>query len=73
MKKLTMTNKCTSSAGRFDGHGSEPEQYRRHRPMQHIQDYSGSHWMLPSGNYSLRIAPAAARATGKQTTFNKYT
>jgi hypothetical protein len=25
------------------------------------------------GNYLLRIAPAAARATGKQTTINKYT
>jgi hypothetical protein len=25
------------------------------------------------GNYSLCIAPAAARATGKQTTINKYT
>ncbi len=28
-------------------------------------------WHL--GNYLLRIAPAAARATGKQTTINKYT
>jgi hypothetical protein len=26
-----------------------------------------------SGNYLLRIAPAAARATGKCTTINKYT
>jgi hypothetical protein len=41
--------------------------------MQHIQGYSRSHWMPASGNYSLRIAPAAARATGKQTTINKYT
>jgi hypothetical protein len=32
-----------------------------------------SHWMPPSGNYLLRIAPAATRATGKQTTINKYT
>jgi hypothetical protein len=29
--------------------------------------------MPASGNYSLRIAPVAARATGKQTTINKYT
>jgi hypothetical protein len=29
--------------------------------------------MLASGNYLLRIAPAAARATDKQTTINKYT
>jgi hypothetical protein len=42
--------------------------------MQHVQGYSGSHWMPgASSNYSLRIAPAATRATGKQTTINKYT
>jgi hypothetical protein len=41
--------------------------------MQHVQGYPGSHWMQPSGDYSLHIAPAAARATGKQTTINKYT
>jgi hypothetical protein len=71
--KAMMTNKCTSSAGRFDGHGSAPEQYRQHRPIQHVQGYSESHWMPALGNYLLRIAPAAARATGKQTTINKYT
>jgi hypothetical protein len=32
-------------------------------PMQHDQGYIRSHWMPPSGDYSLRIAPAAARAT----------
>jgi hypothetical protein len=73
MTKLTMTIKCTLSAGHFDGHGGAPEQYSRHRPMRHVQGYSGCHWMLPSGNFLLRIAPAAARATGKQTTINKYT
>jgi hypothetical protein len=71
--KATMMNECTSSAGRFDGHGGAPEQYRRYRPMQHVQGYSGSHWTPASGDYSLHIAPAAARATGKQTTINKYT
>jgi hypothetical protein len=35
--------------------------------MQHVQGYTGSHWTLPSGDYSLRIALAAAR-TAKQTT-----
>jgi hypothetical protein len=66
-------NKCTSFTGRFDGHGSVPEQYRRHLLMRHFQGYSGSHWMPASGNYLLRIAPAATRATGIQTTINKYT
>jgi hypothetical protein len=60
-----MINKCTSSTSRFDSHGSAPEQYRQHFPMRHVQGYSGSHWMLPLGDYSLRIAPAAASATGK--------
>ncbi len=73
MEKLSMTNKCTSVVGHFDGQGGALGQYRRHRPMWHVQGYLGSHWTLPSGNYLLRIAPAAARATGKQTTINKYT
>jgi hypothetical protein len=68
-----VANKCTSSAGRFDGHGSAPEQYRWHHLMQHVQGYSGSHWTQALGDYSLHIAPAAARATDKQTTINKYT
>ncbi len=50
-----------------------PEQYRRHCLMRHVQGYSGSHRMPPSGDDLLCIAPAAARATGKQTTINQYT
>jgi hypothetical protein len=73
MAKLSMTNKCTSSAGRFGGNGGAPGQYRWHCPMRHVQSYSGSHWTLQLGNYLLRIAPVAARATGKQPTINKYT
>jgi hypothetical protein len=73
MTKSTMMNKCTSSAGRFNGHGGAPEQYKWHCLMWHVQGYSESHWMPPAGDYLLRIALAAARATGKQTTINKYT
>jgi hypothetical protein len=73
MRKSTMANKFTSSAGRFDGHGIATEQFRWHRPMRHVQGYSGSHWMPVSGDYLLCIAPVAARATGKQTTINNYT
>ncbi len=36
--------------------------------MQHVQGYSGSHWMPPSGDYSLHIAPAAAKATANKPT-----
>ncbi len=61
-----MTNKCTSSAGSFDGHSGAPEQYRQHRPMRHIPGYSGRYWTPPSGNYLLRITLAAARATANK-------
>jgi hypothetical protein len=71
--EVRMTNKCTSSAGSFDGHGGAPEQYRWHHPIGHVQGYFGSHWMPPSGNYSLRIVPAATRATANETTTKKHT
>ena len=35
--------------------------------MQHVQGYTGSHWTLPLGDYLLRIALAAARATANKT------
>jgi hypothetical protein len=73
MTKLTMANKCTLSAGRFNGHSGAPEGYRWHRLMQHVKGYSGSHWTPASGDYLLCIAPAAASATVKQTLINKYT
>jgi hypothetical protein len=72
-KEATMMNKCTFVVGNFDGHGSAPEQYRWHCPMRHIQGYPGSHWMPPLGNYSLCIAPAAARATANNTTTKQLT
>jgi hypothetical protein len=73
MTKSTMTSKCTSVVARSKGLVDAPEQYRWHCPMRHVQGYLRSQWTLPLGNYSLSIAPAAARATGKQTTINKYT
>ncbi len=38
-----------------------------HRPMQHVQRYTGSNWMLPLGDSSLCIAPKAAMATINKT------
>jgi hypothetical protein len=72
-KEAAMTNKCTSIVGRFDDHDCAPEHYRRHCPMRHVQGYPGSHWTPPSGNYLLRIAPVAARATANETTLKKWT
>jgi hypothetical protein len=73
MMKSTMASTCSSIVGCFDGHGSPLVQYKVHCPMQHVQGYSGSHWTPVSGDYLLCISPAATRATGKQTTINKYT
>jgi hypothetical protein len=36
--------------------------------MQHVQGYIGSHWALPSGDYSLRITPTAAMTIINKTT-----
>ncbi len=54
--KATMTNKCTSSAGRFDGHGGVPEQYKRHCLRKPLD--AGIGWLLalycPSGHQGNR-------------------
>ena len=66
---MVAANKFTSIAGHFDGHGGAPVRYGMHRPMQHDQGFTESHWTPPLGNYSLRIALAAAR----RMTINKTT
>jgi len=63
-----VANECPSSADHVDGHGEALKQYMQHRPMQHVQGYTGSHWTLPSGDYLFHIALAAARATANKTT-----
>ena len=62
--KSTMANKCTSFAGRCDGLGDPPLQYQAHHPMEDVMGYIRGHWMPPQGDYSHRIAPAAARVIG---------
>ncbi len=61
-------NECPSSVDHVDGHGLALKRYMWHRPVQHVQGYTGSHWTPPLGDYSLRIALAAARATANKTT-----
>jgi hypothetical protein len=41
--------------------------------MQQIQGHTRCPWKPPLGDYLLCIIPAATRATGKQTSINKYT
>ena len=61
-------NKFTSVAGHSDGHADALEQHGAHHLIQHDQGFTGSHWTLPSGDYLLHIAQAAARATINKTT-----
>ena len=61
-------NKHTSAARHFDGHVDKLEQYGVYCQIQHDQGFTGSHWTLPSGNYLLRVASAAARVTINKTT-----
>jgi len=51
---------ATKNAGDFDGHGNAAVQREAHRPMEHIQGFTQSHWMPPSGECLRHIAPAAA-------------
>jgi hypothetical protein len=60
-------NKCISVTVHFDGHADAWVQCCSYCLMQHV------HWMPPLGNYSLCIAPAAARATANNTTMKKWT
>jgi hypothetical protein len=51
--------KCRQIAGNFDHHADVAVQCRAHRPMEHIQGFTRSHWMLPLGECLCRIALAA--------------
>jgi hypothetical protein len=51
--------KCRQIDDNFDGHGNAAVQRGAHHPMEHIQDFTQSHWMPPSDESLHRIAPAA--------------
>jgi hypothetical protein len=72
-KKGAAKNKYTSVLVHFYSHGGAPEQHRWHHLMRHVQGYPESHWTPPSGDYLLRIALAAARATANETMTKKWT
>jgi hypothetical protein len=52
--------KCRQIDDNFDGHGDAAVQRWAHRPMEHIQGFTQSHWMPPSGECLRCIAPTAA-------------
>jgi hypothetical protein len=62
--KSMMARICTSFAGRFDALGNPPLQYRAHCPMEVVMGCIRGHWTPPPGDYSHRIALAAARVIG---------
>ena len=48
------------STGDFDCHADAAVRRGAHRPMEHVQGFTGSHWMPPLGKCLRRIATAAA-------------
>jgi hypothetical protein len=56
-----MTNECTSVAGNIGGHVDAVVKSGAHCPMDHIQGFTRSQWMLSSGECLHHIAPAAAK------------
>jgi hypothetical protein len=49
--KQIKINKYTSKAGRFDGHGGAPVQYRVYCLMEEVQGFIRSHWAPTLGEY----------------------
>jgi hypothetical protein len=48
--------KCRQIAGDFDHHADAAVQCRAHPPMENIQGFTRSHWMLPLGECLRHIA-----------------
>ncbi len=65
--KSTMTNKCTSSAGRFDGHGGAPEQYRQCGMSRATPEATG-HRYWATTCYVLPQRPPGQHANKQQST-----
>ena len=59
-KRIDGNKKCRRIDGNFYCHGDAAVRRGAHRPMEHVQGFTGSHWMPPSGKCLRRIAPAAA-------------
>ncbi len=59
-KQIISNNKeCRQIAGNFYHHADATVQCGMHCPMEHIQGFTRSHWMLPTGKCLRRIVPAA--------------
>jgi len=58
-QQIEDTKKCMWIAGNFDCHADAAVRRGAHRPIEHIQGLTRSHWMSPSGKCLRCIAPAA--------------
>jgi hypothetical protein len=59
-QRINDNKKCRQIARDFYCHADAVVQRGSHRPMEHIQDFTWSHWMPPLVKCLRRIAPAAA-------------
>ena len=71
-QRICNNKKCRRIAGDFDCHADAAVRRGAHLlPIEHIQGFTWSHWMPPSGECLRRIAPAAAMDDGfVETTLN---
>jgi len=58
-QQINGNKKCGQTAGNFDCHGDAAVRLGAHRPMEHIQGFTQSHWMSPLVECLRHIAPAA--------------
>ncbi len=56
----TTTKNVGKSLAISDCHADAAVRRGAHRPMEHVQGFTRSYWMPPSGKCLRRIAPAAA-------------
>jgi hypothetical protein len=56
--------KYMSNAGDIEHHADVGERFGAPCPMEHIQGFTRSHWMPPSGECLCRITLAAAMVDG---------
>ncbi len=58
-QQIGVNKKCRQITGDFDCHTDAVARRRVHRLIQHVQGFTRSHWMPPSGECLRRIPPAA--------------
>jgi hypothetical protein len=59
-ERINNNEKCRRITGDFDCHADAAVRRGAHRPIEHIQGFTRSHWMPPLGECLRRIALTAA-------------